>query len=268
LIAELAHGLASHPLAAVALRDARADFARAGDEREDVGASGNAANVDLLKSRGVSSSDRKKECWRAAMKDSAGSGKWRTSRFSRRIPARAPGKFDRVRFSSRPGRRVSRSIPFVYISIARRGKMVSRLPKRRLKPGHEVVLIPDRSCRSTAGGGGHSNFTSDQCSSRCSGKFATRHSGDVALRSRLQAGQVFKSKIKKNAARTFLSSLFRHATFFVASEDRQYLVVGLPRKRKTSKPMRKKNFVKKNCDIVVANDVSRADSGMEAIERS
>jgi len=47
-------------------------------------------------------------------------------------------------------------------------------------------------------------------------------------------------------------------------KDRQYLVVRVCAETENVEPMRKKKLREKNCDIVVANDVSRADSGMES----
>ena len=53
VIAELAHGLAGHPLAAIALATRAPSFARAHHERQNVGAPSRRQNVEILKTRGV-----------------------------------------------------------------------------------------------------------------------------------------------------------------------------------------------------------------------
>ena len=49
-------------------------------------------------------------------------------------------------------------------------------------------------------------------------------------------------------------------------ENRRYLVVGFAAETHDLKTTRRKNCAEKNCDMIVANDVSRSDSGMESDE--
>ena len=49
-------------------------------------------------------------------------------------------------------------------------------------------------------------------------------------------------------------------------EDRRYLVVGFAAETHNLKINARKKLQRKNCDIIVANDVSRSDSGMESDE--
>ena len=64
-------------------RDARADSARTGHERKDVGTSGDEGKRGERWKRAASnSSDRKKECWPAVTKASVVCGKWMTLPFA------------------------------------------------------------------------------------------------------------------------------------------------------------------------------------------
>ena len=64
--------------------------------------------------------------------------------------------------------------------------------------------------------------------------------------------------LKLIPTRDILASLSR--------ENRRYLVVGFAAETHDLENNAKKKLRKKNCDIIVANDVSRSDSGMESEE--
>ena len=49
-------------------------------------------------------------------------------------------------------------------------------------------------------------------------------------------------------------------------EDRDYVVVGFAAETENVETNARKKLQEKNCDVVVANDVSRNDSGMESDE--
>jgi phosphopantothenoylcysteine synthetase/decarboxylase len=79
--------------------------------------------------------------------------------------------------------------------------------------------------------------------------------------------QVSKTKIKKRDANLSLELVpTRDILASHSKQDRQFVVVGFAAETEKVEANARKKLQEKNCDIVVANDVSRADSGMESDE--
>ncbi len=79
--------------------------------------------------------------------------------------------------------------------------------------------------------------------------------------------KVSKSKIKKRNANLSLELVpTRDILASLPKQDRQYVVVGFAAETKNVEANARKKLQQKHCDVVVANDVSRADSGMESDE--
>jgi phosphopantothenoylcysteine decarboxylase / phosphopantothenate---cysteine ligase len=74
-------------------------------------------------------------------------------------------------------------------------------------------------------------------------------------------------KIKKGAAALILELVpTRDILSSLAEKERSYLVVGFAAETNELEENATKKLREKNCDMIVANDVSRSDSGMESDE--
>jgi phosphopantothenoylcysteine decarboxylase/phosphopantothenate--cysteine ligase len=74
-------------------------------------------------------------------------------------------------------------------------------------------------------------------------------------------------KIKKGAAALILELVpTRDILSSLAGKERNYLVVGFAAETNELEENATKKLREKNCDMIVANDVSRSDSGMESDE--
>jgi phosphopantothenoylcysteine decarboxylase/phosphopantothenate--cysteine ligase len=77
---------------------------------------------------------------------------------------------------------------------------------------------------------------------------------------------VFTKKIKKREAKLLLELIPTRDVLASLPKARKYLVVGFAAETDNIQTNAQKKLLKKNCDIIVANDVSRADSGIESDE--
>ena len=78
--------------------------------------------------------------------------------------------------------------------------------------------------------------------------------------------RISKSKIKKRGENISLELVPTRDILASLPKDRQYLVVGFAAETENVEDNARKKLQQKNCDVVVANDVSRSDSGMESDE--
>ncbi len=78
--------------------------------------------------------------------------------------------------------------------------------------------------------------------------------------------KVSKSKIKKRDADLSLELIPTRDILASLPTNREYLVVGFAAETENVEANARKKLEEKNCDIIVANDVSRPDSGMESDE--
>jgi len=77
---------------------------------------------------------------------------------------------------------------------------------------------------------------------------------------------VFTKKIKKRDAKLSLELIPTRDILASLPKNRNYMVVGFAAETENVEANAQKKLLKKNCDVVVANDVSRPDSGMESDE--
>jgi phosphopantothenoylcysteine decarboxylase/phosphopantothenate--cysteine ligase len=157
--------------------------------------------------------------------------------------------------------------PVRYISNRSSGKMGYAIAKAALEAGHDVVLIsgpvnldPPR--------GAHviSILTSDEIYDA-----VHQHVGDCdvlvmcAAVADYQPQNVSATKIKKRDAPLSLELVpTRDILSSLQNKDRQFLVVGFAAETNDVEANARKKLQAKNCDIIVANDVSSVDSGMES----
>jgi phosphopantothenoylcysteine decarboxylase/phosphopantothenate--cysteine ligase len=158
--------------------------------------------------------------------------------------------------------------PVRYISNRSSGKMGYAIAEAAIEAGHEVVLISGSvTVDRPRGAAVISVSTSDemfeavrQHSPRC----------DILVMCAAVADYkpvaVFTKKIKKRDAKLSLELIPTRDILASLPKDRQYLAVGFAAETENVETNAQKKLRKKNCDIVVANDVSRADSGMESDE--
>ena len=157
--------------------------------------------------------------------------------------------------------------PVRYLSNRSSGKMGYAIAEAAIKAGHEATLIsgpvnldPPRGAELTL------VSTSDEM-------FDAVHERvreyDVLVMCAAVAdykpAKASKHKIKKREANLSLELVpTRDILASLPKQDRQFVVVGFAAETENVEANARKKLQEKNCDIVVANDVSRADSGMES----
>ena len=158
--------------------------------------------------------------------------------------------------------------PVRYISNRSSGKMGYAIAEAAEELRHEVVLIsgpvsltPPRHARVIR------VLTSDEMF-----EAVHRHAPDCdvlvmcAAVSDYKAATISPHKIKKHNAELTLRLIATRDVLASLPQDRQYLVVGFAAETRDLENNARKKLETKNCDIIVANDVSRADAGMESEE--
>jgi phosphopantothenoylcysteine decarboxylase / phosphopantothenate---cysteine ligase len=157
--------------------------------------------------------------------------------------------------------------PVRYLSNRSSGKMGYAIADAAIEAGHDVVLIsgpvdadPPRGAELV------SVSTSDQMFDAVHEHL---HGCDVLVMSAAVADykpkQVSKTKIKKRDATLSLELVPTHDILAsLPKQDRQYVVVGFAAETENVEANARNKLQEKSCDVVVANDVSRADSGMES----
>jgi phosphopantothenoylcysteine decarboxylase/phosphopantothenate--cysteine ligase len=159
--------------------------------------------------------------------------------------------------------------PVRYLSNRSSGKMGYAIADAAIEAGHEVILIsgpvdldPPRDAELV------SVSTSDEMLDAVHQHLKDR---DVLVMCAAVADykpkQVSKTKIKKRDANLSLELAPTHDILAsLPKQDRQYLVVGFAAETENVEANARKKLQEKNCDVIVANDVSRTDSGMESDE--
>ena len=157
--------------------------------------------------------------------------------------------------------------PVRYISNRSSGKMGYALAEAALEAGYEVTLIsgpvnldPPRRAQFV------SVLTSDQMHDE-----VHRHARDCdvlvmcAAVSDYKPARVSAQKIKKSEQAFSLELIpARDILASLAQKDRTFLLVGFAAETNDVEENARKKLRNKNCDIVVANDVSNPISGMES----
>ena len=156
--------------------------------------------------------------------------------------------------------------PVRYLSNRSSGKMGYVIAEAAIEAGHEVVLISGPvGVTRPRGAAVISVSTSDEMSAAV-GQHSSRCDILVmcAAVADYKPAKVSKSKIKKRGDNISLELIPTRDILASLPKDRQYLVVGFAAETENVEANAQKKLQEKNCDIVVANDVSRADSGMES----
>ena len=157
--------------------------------------------------------------------------------------------------------------PVRYISNRSSGKMGYAIAEAALEAGHDVILIsgpvnldPPPGVRAV------SILTSDEMYDA-----VHRHMRDCDLLvmcaavADYRAQEVSATKIKKRDEHLALNLILtRDILASLPNEDRQFLVVGFAAETNDVEENAAKKLREKNCDIIVANDISSVDSGMES----
>ena len=157
--------------------------------------------------------------------------------------------------------------PVRYISNRSSGKMGYAIAEAALEAGHDVVLIsgpvnvdPPRRAHVI------SILTSDEIYDA-----VHQHVRDCDVLVMCAAVADYKpqnvsaTKIKKRDAALSLELVpTRDILGSLQNQDRQFLVVGFAAETNDVEANAQNKLQTKNCDVIVANDVSSADSGMES----
>lgn len=156
--------------------------------------------------------------------------------------------------------------PVRYLSNRSSGKMGYAIAEAAIQAGHDVVLISGPvDVDPPRGADLISISTSDEM-------FDAVHERvrecDVLVMCAAVADykpkQVSKNKIKKRDANLSLELVpTRDILASLPKQDRPYLVVGFAAETENIEANAQRKLQEKNCDVVVANDVSRPDSGIE-----
>ena len=156
--------------------------------------------------------------------------------------------------------------PVRYLSNRSSGKMGYAIAEAAIEAGHEVVLIsgPVGVAR-PRGVAVVSVATSDemfaavrQHSLRCDILVMCAAVADY------KPASVSKNKIKKRNENISIDLVPTRDILASLPHERQYLVVGFAAETENLQVNAQKKLREKNCDLVVANDVSTSDSGMES----
>jgi phosphopantothenoylcysteine decarboxylase/phosphopantothenate--cysteine ligase len=157
--------------------------------------------------------------------------------------------------------------PVRYVSNRSSGKMGYAIAEAALAAGHEVTLISG-PVNLDPPGSTHfvSIFTSDEMYDA-----VHRHARECdvlvmcAAVADYKPANVSAHKIKKRNESLSLDLIpTRDILASFSKQDRQFLVVGFAAETNDLDENARKKLREKNCDIIVANDVSGADSGMES----
>ena len=157
--------------------------------------------------------------------------------------------------------------PVRFISNRSSGKMGYAIAEAAIADGHEVVLIsgpvnvdPPRDAKFI------SILTADETFDA-----VHRHVVDCdalvmcAAVADYKPANISQHKLKKSDAPISLELVpTRDILASLPKQDRQYFVVGFTAETRDLETNAQKKLREKNCDMIVANDVSNADSGMES----
>jgi len=159
--------------------------------------------------------------------------------------------------------------PVRYLSNRSSGKMGYAIAEAANDAGHDVILISGPVNLDPPRG---ANFVSVSTSDEMRAA-VDRHVGhcDVVVMCAAVAdykpAKVSSQKIKKqNAPRTLELAPTRDILASLGKQDRQYLLVGFAAETNDLEENAQKKLREKNCDMIVANDVSGSESGMESDE--
>ena len=158
--------------------------------------------------------------------------------------------------------------PVRYISNRSSGKMGYAIAEAALDAGHEVTLISGPVHLAAPG---HARLISIMTADEMFDS-VHRHVRDCdilvmcAAVADYKPATVSRQKIKKQNAGPTLEFVPTRDILASLPQDRQYLVVGFAAETSDLENHARQKLQDKNCDLIVANDVSRADAGIESDE--
>jgi phosphopantothenoylcysteine decarboxylase/phosphopantothenate--cysteine ligase len=161
--------------------------------------------------------------------------------------------------------------PVRFISNRSSGKMGYAIAEAALAAGHDVKLISGpASVAPPEGAQFISITTSDELHDEV---HRAVHECDVlvmcAAVSDYKPAKVGPRKMKKRKTPFALELIpTRDILASLSRDNRSYLVVGFAAETHDLETNAQKKLRKKNCDLIVANDVSKTDSGMESDENA
>ena len=159
--------------------------------------------------------------------------------------------------------------PVRYLSNRSSGKMGYAIAASAIDAGHQVTLISGPVCLAPpAKAKLVLVFTSDEMFDAVMDRVSTC---DVLVMCAAVAdykpASVSKDKIKKRDEHLALELIpTRDILRAISQPDRNFLAVGFAAETTDLRKNAEKKLREKNCDIIVANDVSSAESGMESDE--
>ena len=159
--------------------------------------------------------------------------------------------------------------PVRFLSNRSSGKMGYAIAEAALASGHDVTLIsgpanlkPPERAHFVAVTTSEEMFAGVQSAVTDCDVFVM-----CAAVADYRPAKISPQKIKKeNAGRTLELVPTRDILSAIARGPRSFLVVGFAAETNNVEENAQKKLSAKNCDIIIANDVSRADSGMESDE--
>jgi phosphopantothenoylcysteine decarboxylase/phosphopantothenate--cysteine ligase len=156
--------------------------------------------------------------------------------------------------------------PVRYLSNRSSGKMGYAIADEALAAGHEVILVSGPVSLSAPEGARRvSVVTSDQMHDAVHQNLP---GCDVIVMCAAVAdykpAKASPQKIKKGAAGLILELVPTRDILSSIPPERSFLVVGFAAETNDLEENARKKLRDKNCDMVVGNDVSRVDSGMES----
>jgi phosphopantothenoylcysteine synthetase/decarboxylase len=161
--------------------------------------------------------------------------------------------------------------PVRFLSNRSSGKMGYAIAEAALAAGHSVKLISGPSCLARPEGTEFISITtSDELHDEV---HRAVHQCDALVMCAAVSDYkpaAFESRKTKKEKAPFALELIptRDILASLPRENRNYLVVGFAAETHDLKRNAQKKLREKNCDAIVANDVSRPDSGMESDENA
>jgi len=159
--------------------------------------------------------------------------------------------------------------PVRYLSNRSSGKMGYAIAEAAIEAGHEVILISGPIHIDRPRGAAVIPISTSEEMFAAVQQHAPNCDVLVmcAAVADYRPAKVSKSKIKKRDASLSLELVpTRDILASLPKQDRQFVVVGFAAETENVEANARKKLQEKNCDIVVANDVSRTDSGIESDE--
>ena len=159
--------------------------------------------------------------------------------------------------------------PVRYISNRSSGQMGYAIAEAALEAGHRVVLIsgrvnlaPPSNARSDPGSDQRPDVRRGPPTPR-----RLRRPGHVRGGGRLQTGRRSRDQNQEEATEPFSLELVPTRDILASlPQPRNFLVVGFAAETNDLEKNARKKLREKQCDLIVANDVSRIDMGMESAD--